>query len=236
MGFIALTRIWTKDLICCLYWNDNASFTNIFYNLLWINEDFSAEGLITNKVISGCLCLGIDVCIYMMESFFSEIFLRFAWCKIQHAPVPSLLRGILLVLQIWVRTRVVWETASLILDSFLFSTAHFDSIWISCLPCGWCIEVQCLIWVKFGSALLNWQETLLFFFFGGEGREEVQFSAGFVCWNGSAQAGARGSSERWGGKWICGTWQSDQLALLHCHSQNNLKISSNSLVKVHVLA
>lgn len=178
MGFIALTRIWTKDLICCLYWNDNASFTNIFYNLLWINEDFSAEGLITNKVISGCLCLGIDVCIYMMESFFSEIFLRFAWCKIQHAPVPSLLRGILLVLQIWVRTRVVWETASLILDSFLFSTAHFDSIWISCLPCGWCIEVQCLIWVKFGSALLNWQETLLFFFFWWRGKG----GGSVFCW------------------------------------------------------
>lgn len=176
------------------------------------------------------------VCIYIYI-WWSNFFLRFSHAlrdAKQCAPVTSLLRGILLVLQILVRTRVVWETASLILDSFLFCTAHFDSVWISCLPCGWCIEVQCLIGVKFSSALLNWQEAFLFFC--GEGREEVQFSAGFVCWNGSARAGARGSAERWGGKWICGTWQSDQLALLHCHSWNNLKISSNSLVKVHVLA
>lgn len=49
MGFIALTQIWTEDLICCPYWNDNASFISIFKNLLRVNEDFSAEGLINNK-------------------------------------------------------------------------------------------------------------------------------------------------------------------------------------------
>lgn len=34
---------------------------------------------------------------------------------------------------------------------------------------------------------------------------------------------------------ISGTWQLDGLALLHCHSQENLKISSDLLVKAHVL-
>lgn len=178
-----------------------------------------------------CVCIYI----YMMESFFPEIFSCFAWCKIQCAPVTSLLRGVLLVLQIWVRTRVVWETASLILGSFLFCTAHFDLVWISCLPCGWCIEVQCLTGVKFSSALLNWQEAFLFFLWRRKGGSTVFCWFCVLKWLSSGRCQGQ-CSERWGGKWICGTWQSDQLALLHCHSWNNLKISSNSLVKVHVLA
>lgn len=39
----------------------------------------------------------------------------------------------------------------------------------------------------------------------------------------------------WRAGLISGTWQLDGLALLHCHSQNNLKIRNNLLVKAHVL-
>lgn len=159
---------------------------------------------------------------WILEYFFvSEIFLcalSFAWCKVQHAPVTLLLHGILMALLIWLRVWVLWEAASYILDSFLFCTEHVDWVWISCLPCGWCIEVQCLIWVQFSSALLNWQETWLFWW-GRKGGGSV------FCWlcmlNGSGWC--QGGTERWRGRWACGTWQSDQRALLHYHSQNNLK-------------
>lgn len=116
---------------------------------------------------------------WILEYFFvSEIFLcalSFAWCKVQHAPVTLLLHGILMALLIWLRVWVLWEAASYILDSFLFCTEHVDWVWISCLPCGWCIEVQCLIWVQFSSALLNWQETWLFWW-GRKGGGSV------FCW------------------------------------------------------
>lgn len=145
------------------------------------------------------------------------------------------------MLQIWVRLGQLWETVSLVLGAFLFLAAHWFQLdlllslgAVQLVP-NFCEASQCFAeWVGdfWGLFLLGRKGEAIVF---------PRFSAlkWLGSWPGWCQSHAKknlgvcaGRMER---RWISGTWQLDQLVLFHCHSQNNLKIRHNWVIKAHVI-